>query len=128
MFRLVSFVAAMIVLALIGYLLSRPALNEGALEQTRQAILAQTFTCPAGTTEELKRWHLDGYVRRCVDENKQTQGPMIGWRAAHLAVTGNYRDGVRDGEWLWYRAKGGIARSEAYRMGRRMNDNQTDDK
>jgi len=114
----------MIVLAMIGYLLSRPAINEGALEQTHQAILSQPFSCPVGTVEELKRWYLDGYVRRCIDDNKQVQGPMIGWRSAHAVVSGQYRDGHRDGDWVWYNAKGEVARTKRYQEGDNTDENK----
>lgn len=117
MFRLVTFTAALCFLALIGYILSRPALNEKALAQTHKAILAQPFSCPEGTQEEIKRWHLDGYVRRCIDEKAKAQGPMIGWRSARKLVSGHYRNGVRDGEWLWYGANGNITHKEHYRKG-----------
>jgi len=126
MFRLVTFVAALIVLALIGYLLSRPAINEGALEQTKKLILSQSFSCPDGTSENLKRWYLDGYVRRCADEKSRAQGPMIGWRSGHLVVQGSYLDGVRDGEWLWYSINGDTKRKEHYEKGHKVNGNVDD--
>jgi len=117
MFRLVTFTAALCFLALIGYLLSRPALNEEALAQTHKSILSQPFTCPAGTQEQLKRWHLDGYTRRCIDEKAQAQGPMIGWRSARKIVAGNYLNGVREGEWIWFGKEGDILRQEYYHKG-----------
>lgn len=117
MFRLVTFTAALCFLALVGYLLSRPTLNEGALAKTREAILAQSFSCPANTKEEIKRWHLDGYVRRCLDGNTKPQGPMIGWRSMRKVVSGHYRNGVRDGEWLWYGVNGSVVQHEQYKNG-----------
>jgi hypothetical protein len=117
MFRLAPFLVALILLAMIGYMLSRPALNEGALEQTRQAILAQPFACPAGLEEELVQWFLDGYVRRCLDGEGSRQGPMLGWRAGRLVVEGGYRDDERDGEWLWYGPDGVLERHERFALG-----------
>lgn len=117
MFRIVTFTAALVILALIGYLLSRPALNQGTLAQTKMAILAQPFSCPAGTHEHLKRWHLDGYIRRCLDEDSKPVGPMIGWRSDRKKVSGRYLDGKRDGEWLWYGSTGDIVNREQYRNG-----------
>lgn len=92
-----------------------------SLKATKTAIKKEVFYCPEGCKEVIERWSLAGYSRYCI-KNGYRHGKWIAFENKRLAIKGNYSEGKKDGQWIWYHNDGRVFRIIEYKDGIEMSD------
>ena len=80
----------------------------------------QTFIFPAGTEVTYRGWSEKGRMRYC---EAFKNGPWEAWMSGYKWVQGTYKNGKKEGVWLWFNKDGSISKKINYINGKEVNEN-----
>lgn len=111
-------VVLMITLSL-GYLYVTVAVPRSQMrqrEQTRRAMEAYSFECPAGAQVRIEPWGESGLSRGCYEEGKRN-GSWQAWDQEQLVIKGRYASGEPSGIWEWFDNGGNVVNERRFSGG-----------
>lgn len=97
---------------LIMYLLSTNVTTSS--NETWNAMQKSPFDCPKGTEITYHGWSENGQLRYC---EPVKNGPWEAWMSGYKHVQGTYKNGQKDGKWIWFNKDGSVNKTIFYENG-----------
>ncbi len=81
------------------------------MNTTLDAMNSTPFVCLNGSEVEVKPWGFNGKMRYC---QPYKSGSWEGWQDGYKKVQGNFENGEKQGEWLWFDSNGKVVDKISY--------------